>query len=190
MQELSVKKQNRLVQCWTCKKSFPWKSRSVKELSVTDVFFCSAECMLRHIKKLKNKRFTSWVSDGIIEPVGYIDIGVGDGVYYSYRLGSCFRSAFEVSVAEYLVCNAHIRVYYESFCLPMKSNSRGRRKVYIPDFFIPDHGIFIEVKGRWTRKGFEKFKYGVEVLGKERMLLFPSFYSRYFLNGKGVADGI
>jgi len=29
--------------------------------------------------------------------------------------------------------------------------TRGRRKrVYIPDFYLPDHDLYIEVKGYWT----------------------------------------
>ena len=27
---------------------------------------------------------------------------------------------------------------------------RGRKRKYIPDFYLPDHDIYIEVKGYWT----------------------------------------
>ncbi len=37
--------------------------------------------------------------------------------------------------------------------------TRGRRKRnYIPDFYLPDHDIYIEVKGYWTAAAIHKMK--------------------------------
>ena len=37
--------------------------------------------------------------------------------------------------------------------------TRGRRKrVYIPDFYLPDHDLYIEVKGYWTDAARHKMK--------------------------------
>jgi predicted nuclease of restriction endonuclease-like RecB superfamily len=37
--------------------------------------------------------------------------------------------------------------------------TRGRRKRnYIPDFYLPDHDVYIEVKGYWTPAAIHKMK--------------------------------
>jgi predicted nuclease of restriction endonuclease-like RecB superfamily len=37
--------------------------------------------------------------------------------------------------------------------------TRGRRKrMYIPDFYLPDHDVYIEVKGYWTDSARYKMK--------------------------------
>ena len=43
--------------------------------------------------------------------------------------------------------------------LKLKYTTRGRRaRNYIPDFYLPDHDIYIEVKGYWTEAARHKMK--------------------------------
>ncbi|MBK26148.1 MAG: hypothetical protein CME70_19275 [Halobacteriovorax sp.] len=35
---------------------------------------------------------------------------------------------------------------------------RGRKRKYIPDFYLPDYGVYIEVKGYWTDAARHKMK--------------------------------
>ncbi len=35
---------------------------------------------------------------------------------------------------------------------------RGRKRKYIPDFYLPDHDVYIEVKGYWTDAARHKMK--------------------------------
>ena len=43
--------------------------------------------------------------------------------------------------------------------LKLKYITRGRRaRNYIPDFYLPDHDIYIEVKGYWTDAARHKMK--------------------------------
>jgi len=43
--------------------------------------------------------------------------------------------------------------------LKLKYTTRGRRaRNYIPDFYLPDHDIYIEVKGYWTDAARHKMK--------------------------------
>ena len=35
---------------------------------------------------------------------------------------------------------------------------RGRKRKYIPDFYLPDHDLYIEVKGYWTDAARHKMK--------------------------------
>lgn len=43
--------------------------------------------------------------------------------------------------------------------LKLKYTTRGRRtRNYIPDFYLPDHDVYIEVKGYWTDAARHKMK--------------------------------
>ena len=43
--------------------------------------------------------------------------------------------------------------------LKLKYTTRGRRaRNYIPDFYLPDHDLYIEVKGYWTEAARHKMK--------------------------------
>ena len=43
--------------------------------------------------------------------------------------------------------------------LKLKYTTRGRRaRNYIPDFYLPDHDVYIEVKGYWTEAARHKMK--------------------------------
>ena len=43
--------------------------------------------------------------------------------------------------------------------LKLKYITRGRRaRNYIPDFYLPDHDVYIEVKGYWTEAARHKMK--------------------------------
>lgn len=43
--------------------------------------------------------------------------------------------------------------------IKLKYTTRGRRaRNYIPDFYLPDHDIYIEVKGYWTDAARHKMK--------------------------------
>ena len=35
---------------------------------------------------------------------------------------------------------------------------RGRKRKYIPDFYLPDYDIYVEVKGYWTEAARHKMK--------------------------------
>ena len=43
--------------------------------------------------------------------------------------------------------------------IKLKYTTRGRRaRNYIPDFYLPEHGVYIEVKGYWTDAARHKMK--------------------------------
>ena len=43
--------------------------------------------------------------------------------------------------------------------IKLKYTTRGRRaRNYIPDFYLPDHDVYIEVKGYWTEAARHKMK--------------------------------
>jgi predicted nuclease of restriction endonuclease-like RecB superfamily len=58
-------------------------------------------------------------------------------------------STWEVAMAERL---DHLKISWdrrEDMKLPYFSKA-GRKRNYIPDFYLPDYDIYIEVKGYWT----------------------------------------
>jgi len=58
-------------------------------------------------------------------------------------------STWEVAMAERL---DHLKIAWErreDMKLPYLSKS-GRKRNYIPDFYLPEYDIYIEVKGYWT----------------------------------------
>ena len=78
----------------------------------------------------------------------------GKGSYYnSPNQGKVWmRSGWETKTADYLTKNS-INWYYEYEWLDINSEIR-----YLPDFFLPDYNLYIEVKGRKKAKDMLKFK--------------------------------
>jgi|TARA_B100000035_G_scaffold314852_1_gene332663 hypothetical protein len=71
-------------------------------------------------------------------------------------------STWEVAMAERL---DHLKIAWdrrEDMKLKYFSKT-GRKRNYIPDFYLPDHDIYIEVKGYWTDAARYKMKNVMEV---------------------------
>jgi len=79
----------------------------------------------------------------------------GKGSYYnSPKQGKVWmRSGWEVKVADYLTENNMVW-YYEYEWLNIKPETH-----YLPDFFLPDLNLYIEVKGRKKKKDMIKFEF-------------------------------
>jgi predicted nuclease of restriction endonuclease-like RecB superfamily len=66
-------------------------------------------------------------------------------------------STWEVACAKHLD-ELKIR-WIRNPSLKLKYITRGRRvRNYIPDFYLPDHDVYIEVKGYWTDAARHKMK--------------------------------
>lgn len=58
--------------------------------------------------------------------------------------------------------------------LKLKYITRGRRaRNYIPDFYLPDHDIYIEVKGYWTDAARHKMM-SVQALNPVKIIILES----------------
>lgn len=71
-------------------------------------------------------------------------------------------STWEVAMAERL---DHLKIAWdrrEDMKLKYFSKT-GRKRNYIPDFYLPDHDIYIEVKGYWTDAARYKMENVMEV---------------------------
>lgn len=156
--------------CPVCQSERAWKR---KTMSVPEpcLLFCSGPCLRAYIQSMP--------------PLGEEDlrrIGVTaapargqDRDYPSIVLRNPFRSWFEVQIAEHFVIQWEIRTQYEPHAIPL-----GPRRWYIPDFWLPDYGVWLEAKGEWRGGGKKKFVEALHVVGQERLLLIPDFYKRWF----------
>lgn len=81
-------------------------------------------------------------------------------VWYTRRDGSqiCFRSTWEARVAEYLDFH-EIAWQYETkvFSIHYEWNGEDEQSTYRADFWLPEDGSFIEVKGLWRPEYLAKF---------------------------------
>lgn len=84
---------------------------------------------------------------------GFNDKTWGKGQYYDTPLQGrvWMRSSWEVKVAEYLTFLG-LKWYYEYEWLKVEDMS------YLPDFFLPELSLYIEVKGREKPEDMEKLK--------------------------------
>lgn len=58
--------------------------------------------------------------------------------------------------------------------LKLKYTTRGRRlRNYIPDFYLPDHDVYIEVKGYWTDAARHKMM-SVQALNPVKIIILES----------------
>ena len=141
-------------------------------------YFCSDACMLAHVvntPRLSGKELRDFGIRSAPRDINGCDC-------FSLLLGVAFRSWFEVVVAEHLVLNWKLQVFYEPHALVL-----DRTHVYIPDFWIPKYGVWLEVKGEWRVGSKSKFERATEILGKDRLLLIPPLYrNRYSKKGARI----
>jgi predicted nuclease of restriction endonuclease-like RecB superfamily len=99
--------------------------------------------MARRKRRGKKKKFKLWSKQS-----DYVTV---EGTTVS------MDSSWEVACAERLDALG-IR-WIRNPDLKLKYTTRGRRiRNYIPDFYLPDHDLYIEVKGYWTDAARHKMK--------------------------------
>ena len=81
-------------------------------------------------------------------------------------------STWEVAMAEKLdeltirwIRNDNMKLEYTTI--------RGRKRKYIPDFYLPDYDLYIEVKGYWTDAARHKMK-DIEERNPGKILILES----------------
>lgn len=125
---------------------------------------CSAECFLEELKTF-SYRLTG-------EPPGLDKLAL---------LGESrgYLSSYEKKFAAWLEKH-NIEYKYEWYGFVMET--RARSEIYIPDFYLPQYGTFIELKGRWEGKAFTKstkFNVFCRNTGLEYRVLNGEFLYRY-----------
>jgi hypothetical protein len=143
-------------------------------ISQVDNVVCSRACAWDFIEKIP--------SDG-----RYLDGAISMGLSqpdasWSDLLGMCFRSEYERHVAEAL-SESGIPFEYERWTFPVKKNA-----FYTPDFHLPDHRLFIEVKGAWGASSKSKLTSFGKMYPAVSLLLLPWTIAHEFypLQAEGV----
>lgn len=114
-----------------------------------------------------------------------------DERFYSAKLHMQFRSSWEVTIAE-LLSDLDVKFDYE----PKRFYFRREKESYLPDFFLPEYNLFIEVKGYMDKRSerrcrlFKKYYTGVyqffilEKLEYELILKNPELLMMFIENYK------
>lgn len=168
----------RKAKCVVCTRVHEYSRDRAYYLDRTGPYICSPQCLLEwkeysgknfcletYVDSLEIGRFTF----GIIHPVSSLQVE--------------FRSAYEKRVAVFFLKN-RIKFYYECFTFKW-----GRRREYTPDFYLPNHNCFIEVKGNWasgTRKKYKEFR---EVFPRVPLLVSHWHLYRMFPSAKQFEKG-
>jgi len=97
---------------------------------------CSKECVMKWIVSQNGE---------MNEDYDYMIIENGEraDAAFSEKLGMWFRSLYEMFFAE-AVADDGLSFEYEKYAFRIDQTS-----IYVPDFFFPDYGCFVEVKGEW-----------------------------------------
>jgi len=86
---------------------------------------------------------------------------------YSVLLGEFFRSEYERHVAEAL-SESGIPFEYERWAFPVKPGV-----FWTPDFHLPEHKMFVEVKGPWGVSAKSKVKLFTRLFQYTTLLILP-----------------
>jgi hypothetical protein len=73
--------------------------------------------------------------------------------FVSQKLGMVFRSNWEIELAE-LLHELGIEFEYE----PERFYFRAERESYLPDFYLPEYNVWIEVKGFMDKRSLKRVK--------------------------------
>ena len=156
--------------CAECKKPIHWRGKKGQMFPVTALQFCSERCLKLHVQAQRPLHEKDLLDLGITSA----PLEFGTRYCYSPELGVSFRSWFECSLAEWLVSRWRTQIFYEPHCMHIEPNQR-----YIPDFWLPEFGVWLEVKGEWLG-GKAKFEHALQIFGRQRLILIPSLYKSWF----------
>jgi len=173
--------------CSVCGSWFSMSRTNSKLLGSGTNVFCSIDCMVKLIIQSKGLDTKLLERKGIIRRRNGASCVGFDPLCYSVKLNCSFRSYFEILVAETLVLSRGLECCYEPYDIPMHFGYNDR--VYVPDFFLPEYGVFIEVKGEWLHGGRKKFRSALDIFGQDRMLLLGSYTLKAFRREVLTLDG-
>ena len=157
--------------CAYCNSKVKEDKRSLFPVSALQ--FCSERCLLEHIHS--KRRDSIYLNELIKTKVALNTEDFANRNCFSIRLGMAFRSWFECHVAEELTLNKCLTLYYEPHQLRIDDNH-----IYVPDFWLPNFGVWLEVKGEWRNGAKNKFCKALDILGADRLILIPTPYKNWF----------
>lgn len=115
--------------CSICKRLHWADTEEWKFVSYSSEFVCSIECVLAWVGKRKYDKTAEWTKRAV--PLRVTD---------KYPQ---FRSGYELDISRWLD-SKKVQWFFERVGFTV-----GETKTYTPDFYLPKHGSFLEVKGKW-----------------------------------------
>jgi len=131
--------------------------------------FCSVSCIHEFLVNRSNGIDSDY--ERLVEEGGRKALTAQDAghAYFSPVLHTHFRSVFEGTVAEVLSRKWRLRLEYE----PHQFMDDMSGKIYIPDFWLPERHVWVEVKGPWSLGSKKLFGSMLSYMGRDRLLLIP-----------------
>lgn len=156
----------RFCRCVECQSHIQLTTRERKYLHKETPFLCSVGCLLSAIEsfpsvgKLKSSQKRPYRR--------YSDLVVGgsDPTRWSHYFQRRFHSVYEIEVAHLFDLNG-IDFEYEEYYFPINGT------IYLPDYFVREKRLFIEVKGLWQSGQRQKMTFFREYYPKVNFLLIP-----------------
>ena len=139
-----------IVVCSVCKGRVTLSIEDKKLLDASGgPFICSSTCVMGWFRRHKPPKKKVMDHPGIFSS----EMGLANDCY-SIKIGMGFRSSYELSVAEWM-WDADIGFMYEPYTFLLETDTSS----YTPDYYVPDYGCFLEVKGKWhNRKKLVSFR--------------------------------
>jgi hypothetical protein len=134
-------------------------------------YLCSKKCIL--------SRLSSFTYYSCKYPAGGVEVAEGidqPDFAYSTKVHQAFRSNFEMHVADWFY-DSDIPFEYEPVYFQFA------KTMYTPDFWLPEQGVFIEVKGRWGDSKKGKLSQFMTAFPNVNLVLIPWVLRDEFYNG-------
>lgn len=150
---------------------------------------CICDCGNKVTVSSVDMRYGRIQSCGCLRKETMSDLGVRVGqnnVYQSSRYNWLIdlpsgqirlRSGYELIYAEYLIRNS-IVFKYEPQVFTLSPSMR-----YVPDFYLPDLDLWVEIKGEVTEKSLEKMKLFAQVTGNKIKMVTTADINDYLEGG-------
>jgi hypothetical protein len=130
-------------------------------------YVCSKECIIKWATRNAQQKVWFDRTKGSAHP--HEDTVSGDTPF----LHGFFRSLYEYHVATWLQKN-NIKFDFEPFTIKFDGKS------YLPDFFLIDYGVFLEVKGKWGVSQKKKLAHFRQTFPHLKLLVIPWTLNKEF----------
>lgn len=145
-----------------CGQEINLKQKEVQKILLDEELFCSPSCLKKYLlAQEKCTKLDYPQKDAYV----YKPSEVYDRVTKQY-----YRSFYEVYFARFCLEN-NFEVFYEPFSYDIEGKS------YTPDFFLPQIGLHIEIKGQWLNNSRSKYLAAREQIN---IILLPAYLQKEF----------
>lgn len=135
------------VRCDICDDFKYLKYKENKTIHPELAFYCSKHCLEKALQ-IPGGKFNGMDTIPVEDQV--------DRYVESWKLKTCFKTKYEMHVAEWLT-DLDYEWYYELYAIKFNEHD-----IWIPDFILPEQQILIEVKGLWNQGQKKKMSRFIE----------------------------